>query len=218
MGEGHVRMMKVLRCIADLTKGGRGGLAAALIAGAALLGSLTADWSGSVPRARAADPPVVYMSQVGKELMSAARTRSPGVMANVIQRHADVTYIGLYSLGHYRPKLAATDRETYFAGMVRFISRYAASEAPKYPVSRVNWTNQSTRGSAGVMVDSQVVLQDGTAYDVRWLLAKYGNGYKVRDAMVLGFWMTPFLKKLFEDYIEQNGGNLNALTAALNRG
>jgi hypothetical protein len=31
------------------------------------------------------------------------------------------------------------------------------------------------------VVDSQVVLQDGTAYDVRWLLAKYGNGYKVRD-------------------------------------
>jgi hypothetical protein len=39
----------------------------------------------------------------------------------------------------------------------------------------------------------------------------------VRDAMVLGFWMTPFLKKLFEDYIAQNGGNPRALTAALNR-
>jgi len=191
---------------------------AAVIAGVAVLGSFMADPFAGASLAQAADPPVVYMSQVGKELMSAARTRSPGVMANVIQRHADVSYIGLYSLGHYRARLAPTDREPYFAGMVRFISRYAATEAPKYPVSRVNWPNQSTRGSAGVMVDSQVVLQDGTAYDVRWLLAKYGNGYKVRDAMVLGFWMTPFLKKLFEDYIEQNGGNLNALTAALNRG
>jgi len=211
-------MIKVSSCIAGLVRGCRGSLVATVIAGIAVIGSLVADRFAGASLARAADPPVVYMSQVGKELMSAARTRSPGVMANVIQRHADVSYIGLYSLGHYRAKLAATDREPYFTGMVRFISRYAASEAPKYPVTRVNWTNQSTRGSAGVMVDSQVVLQDGTAYDVRWLLAKYGNGYKVRDAMVLGFWMTPFLKKLFEDYIEQNGGNLNALTAALNRG
>jgi phospholipid transport system substrate-binding protein len=35
--------------------------------------------------------------------------------------------------------------------------------------------------------------------------------------MVLGFWMTPFLKKLFEDYIAQNGGNPSALVAALSR-
>ena len=211
-------MMKVVSCMVYLTRGGWRRRGAALLSAAALIGSLAADRFGLASSATAADPPVIYMSQVGKELMTAARTRSPGMMATVIQRHADVSYIGLYSLGQYRAKLAATDREPYFTGMVRFISRYAASEAPKYPVSRVNWTNQSTRGSSGVMVDSQVVLQDGTAYDVRWLLAKYGNGYKVRDAMVLGFWMTPFLKKLFEDYIEQNGGNLNALTAALNRG
>ena len=35
--------------------------------------------------------------------------------------------------------------------------------------------------------------------------------------MVLGFWMTPLLKKLFEDYIAQNGGNTRALITALNR-
>ena len=45
----------------------------------------------------------------------------------------------------------------------------------------------------------------------------YGGSYKVRDAMVLGLWMTPFLKKLFEDYIAQNGGHPRALVAALNR-
>jgi phospholipid transport system substrate-binding protein len=67
------------------------------------------------------------------------------------------------------------------------------------------------------MVDSTVLLADGTSYEVRWLLAKFGTTYKVRDAMVMGFWMTPFLKKLFEDYIAQNGGNPRALTMALNR-
>ncbi len=174
-------------------------------------------WVTIAVPAHAADPAVVYMAQVGRDLMAAARTRSPGVMANVVNRHADVRVIGNYSLGEYRNKLTEADRPAYFEGMVRFISRYAATEAPKYPVARVEWSNQSTRGSGGIMVDCKVVLADGTAYDVRWLLGKYGNTYKVRDAMVLGFWMTPFLKKLFEDYIAQNGGNPRALTAALNR-
>jgi phospholipid transport system substrate-binding protein len=175
-------------------------------------------WLTAAPRpAAAADPAVKFMAQVGRELMAAARTRSPGVMASVIQRYGDVSYIGLYSLGSYRSQLSTADRVTYYGGMVRFISRYASIEAPKYPVARVEWADQSIRGANGIMVDSKVVLEDGSTYEVRWLLSKIGDGYKVRDAMVVGFWMTPFLKKLFEDYIAQNGGNPSALVAALNR-
>jgi phospholipid transport system substrate-binding protein len=138
-------------------------------------------------------------------------------MASVIQRYGDVSYIGLYSLGSYRTQLSTAERVTYYGGMVRFISRYAATEAPKFPVARVEWSNQSFRGANGIMVDSKVVLEDGSEYEVRWLLSKIGDNFKVRDAMVVGFWMTPFLKKLFEDYIAQNGGNPSALVAALNR-
>jgi phospholipid transport system substrate-binding protein len=178
----------------------------------------SAVWLTAAPRpAAAADPAVKFMAQVGRELMAAARTRSPGVMASVIQRHGDVSYIGLYSLGSYRAQLSVADRVTYYGGMVRFISRYAATEAPKYPIARVEWSDQSIRGANGIMVDSKVVLEDGGEYEVRWLLSKVGDSYKVRDAMVVGFWMTPFLKKLFEDYIAQNGGNPSALVAALNR-
>ena len=172
----------------------------------------------AAPRpAAAADPAVKFMAQVGRELMAAARTRSPGVIASVIQRYGDVSYIGLYSLGSYRTQLSTEDRATYYGGMVRFISRYAATEAPKYPIARVEWSDESVRGANGLMVDSKVVLEDGGVYEVRWLLSQYGTTYKVRDAMVVGFWMTPFLKKLFEDYIAQNGGSPSALIAALNR-
>ena len=50
-----------------------------------------------------------------------------------------------------------------------------------------------------------------------WLLVKYGSNYRVRDAQAMGFWMSPFLKKLFEDYIAQNGGNVKALVQVLQR-
>jgi phospholipid transport system substrate-binding protein len=167
--------------------------------------------------AAAADPAVQFMAKVGRELTAAARTRSPGVMSAVLQRYADVSYIGLFSLGAYRNQLSAPERNTYYSGMVKFIGRYAATEAPKYTVAKVEWSDQSVRGASGIMVDSKVTLTDGSTYEVRWLVVPYGGSYKVRDAMVVGFWMTPFLKKLFEDYIAQNGGNPRALVAALNR-
>ena len=184
---------------------------------ASISAGLTVVWAALATPARAADPAVVFMAQVGKDLMAAARSRSPSMMAAVVERHGDVAQIGLYSLGEYRTRLAQSERPGYYQGMARFIGRYAASEAPKYPVARVEWSNQSVRGASGLMVDSRVVLADGSSYDVRWLLFKYGNSYKVRDAMVLGFWMTPFLKNLFEDYISKNGGNPRALTSALGR-
>jgi phospholipid transport system substrate-binding protein len=169
------------------------------------------------PQAAAADPAVKFMAQVGRELIAATRNGSPTLMASVIERYGDVSYIGLYSLGSYRNRLSAEEKTAYLGGMVRFISRYASSQAPKYPVARVEWENQSFRGASGLMVDSKVVLQDGSVYEVRWLLSQRGGTYKVRDAMVLGLWMTPFLRQLFENYIAENGGNPRALVAALSR-
>ena len=64
---------------------------------------------------------------------------------------------------------------------------------------------------------SRITLRDGSTYDVRWLLSKYGGTYRVRDAMVYGFWMTPFLRKIFEEYIAQHSGNVKALVAVLNK-
>ncbi len=167
--------------------------------------------------AAAADPAVQYMDRVTKDLMSAARTRSPQAMQSAIARHGDLPGLGLYALGDYRPKLDNGDREPYLGGMTRFIGRYAANEAPKYPVARVTFAPESRKAKYGIMVDSTVIMQDGTTYEVSWLVVKFGTSYRVRDAQAVGFWMSPFLKKLFEDYIAQNGGSVKALVAVLQR-
>ncbi len=165
---------------------------------------------------RAADPAVQFMEKVAHELLAATRSKSPALVAAVIHRYGDTGHIGSYSLGNYRTKLKPEDRPGYLSGMVRFIGRYAATEGPKYPVASYKITG-SQQGGQGLMVDSVITLRDGSNYDVRWLLTKQGATYRVRDAMVYGFWMTPFLKKLFENDIGENGGNVTALVIALNR-
>ena len=167
-------------------------------------------------QSRASDPAIEFMDRVARELLAASRSKSPEMVAAVVHRYADVGYIGNFALGSYRGQLNPGDRQTYLNGMVRFIGRYTATEAPKYPVARYEILS-SAQGASGVMVDTRITLRDGATYDVRWLLSRYGSTYRVRDAMVYGFWMTPFLKKLFENYIAENGGNVNALVIALNR-
>lgn len=166
--------------------------------------------------ARAADPAADFMQKVANELLSASRSKSPELIASVVHRYADVGYIGNYALGSYKGQLAPTDRQSYISGMVRFIGRYAAKEAPKFPITRYDILG-SVQGGQGLMVDSRITMKDGQSYEVRWLLAKYGGTYRVRDAMVYGFWMTPFMKQLFENHIAENGGNVRALVIALNR-
>jgi phospholipid transport system substrate-binding protein len=165
----------------------------------------------------AADPAVQFMERVSRELQSAARSRSPQAMQSAVSRYGDNQALGLYALGDYRNKLEAADREPFVSGMVRFIGRYAATEAPKYPIASVKFAPEARKAKYGIVVDSTITLQTGSTYEVSWLLVKYGSNYRIRDAQAVGFWMSPFLKKLFEDYIAQNGGSVKALVQVLQR-
>ena len=125
----------------------------------------------------------------------------------VLNANADVHSIGLNALGDYARSLPKTDRPIYYSGMINFIARYASKEAPKYPVARFIVTAQSQDDARGTYVDSHITLASGDAYDVRWLVVKRESTYKVRDAQVIGFWMTSFLDNLFQNFISENGGN-----------
>lgn len=164
-----------------------------------------------------AESPAAYMKRVGNELLSAHRSGSSAQFAKVLAANADVPSIGLSALGSYARRLPRSDRPVYYSGMVNFIARYAAKESPKYQVARIIVTAQSRGATYGTYVDTRVKLRNGDNYDVRWLVVRRGKTYKVRDAQIIGFWMTSFLDNLFQNYISENGGNPKSLVVALNR-
>ena len=167
--------------------------------------------------ASAADPAVEYMRRAANELINAQRQGSAEAFARVIDNYGHVPAIGLGALGTYKSGLEPSDRGSYYKGLVRFIGRYAAKEAVKYPVARAQFSSGGVRDGRSIMVDSSIVLTDGSTYDVRWMLVPHGKSFKVRDAQVLGFWVSPFLQRLFENYIAENGGRVRALVVALTR-
>lgn len=166
------------------------------------------------------DAATQYVQRMARDLIAANKSGDVRSFSEALNRHANVGAIGNYALGAYQANLRPEDKSGYYVGMVRFISRYAATESQKYQVSHLQITGPSRRVAAGVAVDTKVHLRDGQSYDVQWLLQPVGGSFKVRDAKVqvlLGdYWMTPFLKDLFEKYIADNG-SVAALVMALNR-
>ncbi len=164
-----------------------------------------------------AETPAGYMQRVANELIAAQRAGTEADYATVLRSHADVPTIALTALGSYAQTLAKSDRPAYYAGMINFISRYAAKEGPKYPVAKAIMVGQTKETAAGIYVDSRITLKTGETYDVRWRLVRRGGVFKVREAEIIGFEMTSFLNTLFQNYISENGGNPRTLVIALNR-
>lgn len=163
-----------------------------------------------------AETPASYMQRVANELIAAQRAGSVSAYASVLRKHMDVPSIGLTALGQHASTLPKADRPAYFNGMINFISKYAAKEAPKYPVAKAVVTGQGEETRGGATVDTTITLRTGETYDIRWKLVRAGQTFKVRDAQVVGFWMTSFLDNLFQNYISENGNNPHALVMALN--
>lgn len=179
--------------------------------------ALAACFAGFSAAGARAESPAVYMQRVQNELMYAQRQGGVSAYANVLRRHMDVPNIGLTALGPHARTLPKTERPAYYSGMINFIAKYAAKEGPKYIVTSAVVTGQGAGDAGGTNVDTHITLADGSGYDIRWLVMKTSAGYKVRDAQVVGFWMTSFLDDLFQNYITENGNNPRALVLALSR-
>ena len=179
--------------------------------------ALTVAFAATATSAAQAESPARYMQRVQNELLNAQKQGSVSAFAEVLRKHMDVPGIGLTALGPHVNSLPKSQRPAYYSGMINFIAKYAAKTSPEYPVARAVVTGQGPGEAGGTYVDAHITLGSGSGYDVRWLVVKSGKGYKVRDAQVVGFWMTSFLNNLFQNYITENGNNPRALVLALSR-
>ena len=92
-----------------------------------------------------------------------------------------------------------------------------ADSSREYAVGKAE-IGQVTRDKDGrVMVNTRVTLLTGSTYNVIFQLSRTGNEYRILDVSVLGFSLSYLQRGIFQRYIAKNGGNVNALVAALNR-
>ena len=159
---------------------------------------------------------VTYMRKVGKDMLNAHRQGTVASFKRAIQRHADVGAIADYSLGQYRSRLSAGQREAYYAGTTTFMARYFADQSRDYVVSKYVVGEAEVDGK-NISVDTKVYLMNGQSYTVVWRLGKKGSGFKVEDAKVLGFSLIYLQRGIFTSFLSKRSGDVAQLVTALNR-
>jgi phospholipid transport system substrate-binding protein len=180
-----------------------------LIAG--LFGSLAAP-----AFAAGAHPSVAFMQQVGKELLAAHRQGTVSAFLRVVQRYADVPEISSHALGKYADKLQSSQKSRYQRGVATYMARYFALTSRDYTIAKYEVGEATVDDNKDVIVQSKVSLMTGQSYKVAWRLVWRDGKYKVRDASVLGFWLTNFQRGDFTSYLDKRNGDINKLIVALN--
>lgn len=171
----------------------------------------------ATPAAAAGDhPSVTFMKQVGKDLLAAHRQGTVPSFLRVVQRHADVADISAHALGKYLTKLQSGQRSRYQRGVATYLARYFALQSREYTVAKYEVGEATVDANKDVLVESKVYLLTGQTYNVAWRLVWRGGKYKVRDAKVLGFWLSNFQRSDFTTYLDKRNGDINKLIVALN--
>jgi phospholipid transport system substrate-binding protein len=157
-----------------------------------------------------------YMRKVAKDMLNAHRQGTVASFKRAIQRHADVGAIADYSLGQYRSKLPASQRQAYYAGTATFMARYFADQSREYVVSKYEIGTAGMDGK-DVSVNTKVFLMSGQSYTVVWKLTPRKGGFKVADAKVMGFSLIYLQRGIFTSFLSKRNGDVAQLVAALNR-
>jgi phospholipid transport system substrate-binding protein len=160
-------------------------------------------------------PSVTHMKKVGDDLLSAHRRATNAAFLRAIQRHGDVGGIATYALGDYVNKLPGGQRARYNRGIAMFMSRYLAASSRQYPIAKYEVVDAQVDSGKDVLVSTKVYLMSGQVFNVSWKLVWRGGGYKVRDARVLGFWLTSGLKSEVVNFLNKRNGDFGQLLAAL---
>ena len=181
----------------------------------ALLGFIAV--SSISPAIAAEHPSIAFMRRFGKDMLAAHRLGTVNKFADVIDAYSDVAGISNYSLGQYKPKLRADQRDRYYRGVVTFMARYFAEQSREYRVAKYEIGEATVDDNKDVIVASKIYLLSGQTYNVRWKLNWNGGRYKVADVRVLGFSLTYLQRGLFTSYISKRKGDVNQLVAVLTR-
>lgn len=170
----------------------------------------------AAPAADANEAALGYMRKVAKDMLNAHRQGTVASFRRAIMRHADVRAIADYSLGQYKSKLPAGQREAYYAGTATFMARYFADQSREYTVAKYE-IGQASADGKDVNVQTKVYLMSGQAYTVVWRLSPRKGGFKVADAKVMGFSLIYLQRGIFTSFLSKRNGDVAQLVAALNR-
>jgi ABC-type transporter MlaC component len=176
-------------------------LAAILLSMALLYGS---------PAGAAACPEAAVAQRAAEALMAASRSGSPSAFASALRNNADMNAITTFALGKNRSKVPAGKRGELVSATTSYISRTFNDYRLKFRAESITVRNC---GSGGLVQSSMFFLGGKGNQPVDWRI----KGGRVVDVNVQNVWLGQLLRTNFQDILDRNNGDVNALLRELKK-
>ena len=158
---------------------------------------------------------LTFMNELARTAIQANKTINRSGLEKIIRNNVDVERIGNYSLGTYISALSETDVDTYYEAVTNFMARYAAMQSRHYQIENAEFYRPKYHKDGAITLKSRVTLANGSTYRVKWKIVEADGKFKVLDASIFGFWLTPFQRRLFQSYVRENDHDVDALVHVL---
>ncbi len=162
-----------------------------------------------------------FIQQAGQEL--AANLNAPGSIAvrrpqiiAFINRVVDVPDVGRFCLGRYWRAATPQQQQQYLQLFQTTLTNAILARLGNYEGGGVRiQVGRAEPYGDGVHVPTQVLRNRGPAYNVVWVVDNAHGAPQIVDLMAEGVSLRQTQRSDYDSYLSRNGGNLNALLAAL---
>jgi phospholipid transport system substrate-binding protein len=139
-------------------------------------------------------------------------------LRSFLQRNLDLPGLPQATMGRYWDRLTPTQRSEYLQLFESYlVVAYAPQFAQYPPQGKVTVTGAQAVDGGGVVVNSESVEPGAQPVKVDWLVVPRQGGWRIADVVAAGISARETLKADFTGLVRQNGGNVEALLAALRK-
>jgi phospholipid transport system substrate-binding protein len=173
------------------------------------------------PAAVAADDAGSFIAATGNAVLSLARDKSISQdefkqrLRAIADRDFDTPRIAQFVLGHYWRGAGESERQQFVQAFADYMVQVYATRFRRYSGAQFRVTGQRQEGNT-TMVTTEIDTASGEQpAKVIWQVNKAGDGFKITDVSIEGISQAVTYREEFGSVIEQNGGQVSALTKQL---
>jgi len=178
---------------------------------------------GSFSQPAEASAPDQFIREVGNDTLKALGDRSlttekrEGLVRNLLTNHLDLDAVGRFCLGRYSRGLTPEQKKEYDALFEDYLTKVYSQLLAQYNGETLDVRDGAKAAGSEALVESQINRTNGPPIRVEWKTHQKDGKPLVTDVIVEGVSMAFTQRQQFESVIQNNGGKIDALFAAMKK-
>ena len=133
----------------------------------------------------------------------------------IFSKYADVPLIARKALGPKWREASKTQRTAYVSAFRGYMARYYGKRFEDFLGSKIIVLN-SRKTSGGFLVNSDIVLSDGSSYQAQWHVIDARGKFLMYNLFLEGVSVLSDVRVQIGSMLDKRGGSIDKLTAYLN--